>query len=334
MIMKYLILVTLIVFLFVLIGTSMLGRPETEHYLLLIAAESHSDDYPTSKSIRSMAKEVEEQSNGRIRIKLYAGAQLGAEEDAILANRMSSIDLNRVSLSVYNNIEPVTVIPCLPFIFRSIDHMHQVLDSEIGDEILASLEPHGLIGLAFYDSGARSFYNIHRPILHPSDMAGMKVRVQNADVSVAMIQALGACPTPMSFGEVYEALVTGVIDAAENNIPSYRKTRHCEVAKYYSFDQHTMVPDILTISKTTWDRLSHNDQQLIRKAAKASVIEMRKLWKKEVLAARSEVESADNQLIEDVDKAPFIDAMKPLYQQFVNTEELKELQQRILEVGT
>ncbi len=295
----------------------------------LKAADTHSDGYPTVEAVKYMGNLLEEWTNGRLKIKMFPGRQLGEEKDTIEQTIFGAIDLNRVNLAPLNNIVPETAIPALPFIFRSIEHMHKVMDGEIGQEILDAMEAHGMVGLAYYDSGARSFYNSRRPIKSPADMKGLKIRVQNSDLFVSMMEALGANATPMEFGQVYEALKTGVVDGAENNWPSYESTRHFEVAKHYTLDQHSMSPEILVMSKKTWDKLSRADRVLVRKAAALSVPVMRKLWNARVEKSRAMVIKAGNKIIEKVDKQPFIDAMGPVYAKFAPSKKLKDLVKRI-----
>ncbi len=295
----------------------------------LRAADTHADGYPTVEAVEYMGELLAGWTNGRLSIKMFPGRQLGEEKDTIEQTILGAIDINRVNLAPLNNIVPETAIPSLPYIFRSIDHMHKVMDGEIGQEILAAMEQHGLVGLAYYDSGARSFYNTQRPITSPADMQGMKIRVQNSDLFVSMIEALGANATPMEFGQVYEALKTGVIDGAENNWPSYESTRHFEVAKHYTLDQHSLSPEVLVMSKASWDKLSAGDQQLVRKAAALSVPEMRRLWNERVAASKGKVMAAGNEVVEEVDKQPFIDAMQPVYERFASTPELADMVERI-----
>ncbi len=297
--------------------------------LVLKAADTHSDGYPTVEAVKYMGQLLDQWTNGRITIQMFPGRQLGEEKDTIEQTILGAIDLDRVNLAPLNGIVPETAIPALPYIFQSIDQMRRVMDGEIGQEILAAFEEHGMIGLAYYDSGARSFYNTKRPIRTPADMKGLKIRVQNSDLFVSMVSALGANATPMEFGQVYEALKTGVIDGAENNWPSYESTRHFEVAKYYSLDQHSMSPEVLIMSKKTWDKLSEADRALIRKAAALSVPYMRELWDRRVEESKKIVLAAGNEIVEDIDKQPFIDAMAPVYEKFVNTPELKSLVERI-----
>jgi TRAP-type C4-dicarboxylate transport system substrate-binding protein len=193
------------------------------------------------------------------------------------------------------------------------------------------MEPYGLIGLAFYDSGVRSMYTPKRPIRTPEDLVGLRIRVQNSDVAVAMVEALGGNATPMEFGQVYEALRNGAIDGAENNWPSLSSTRHFEVAKYYSLTEHSMVPEVLVMSKLSWDKLSPEDQILVREAAEASVAEMARLWNERVLEAKARIAAAGNEVIDNIDKQPFIDAVQPVYQQFASTPVLADLVRRIQE---
>ena len=292
------------------------------------SADTHADGYPTVEAVEYMGELLDGWTGGRLQIQVFPGRQLGEERDTIEQTIIGAIDMNRVNLAPLNNIVPETAVPALPFVFRSIDHMHRVMDGEIGQEILAAMEPHGLIGLAYYDSGARSFYNTVRPIRSPADMDGMRIRVQNSDLFVAMVEALGANATPMEFGQVYDALRTGVIDGAENNWPSYESTRHFEVADHYTLDQHSLSPEVLVMSALTWSELSPADQQLVRNAAALSVPRMRELWNARVDASRETVTANGNQIIEDVDKQPFIDAMQPVYDRFV-TDDLRPLVDRI-----
>ena len=311
---------------------AVLCGPLAAQGIVLKAADTHADGYPTVEAVEHVGELLSDWTNGRIQVKMFAGRQLGEEKDTIEQTIAGAIELNRVNLAPLNGIIPETAIPALPYIFRSIDHMHKVMDGEIGAEILASMEKHGLVGLAFYDSGARSFYNSQRPINSPADMKGMKIRVQNSDLFVATMEALGANATPMEFGQVYEALKTGVIDGAENNWPSYESTRHFEVANHYTLDQHSLSPEVLVISKIAWDKLSATDQQLVRKAAALSVPVMRELWNARVVSSKEKVIANGNMVIDSVDKQPFIDAMKPVYERFAGTDALQALVTRIQDV--
>lgn len=295
----------------------------------LRSAETHPDGYPTNEAVKAMGKMVEQRTGGRLCIEVFPSSQLGEEKDTIEQTQFGVIDMNRTSLGPYNNIIPETQIPSLPYIFRSVDHMHHVVDGPIGQEILDAFTAHDLIGLAFYDSGSRSFYNSKHPIKSIDDMKGMKFRVIQSDIFVAMVAALGANATPMPYGEVYSSIQTGVIDGAENNWPSYDTSGHYEVAKYYTLDEHLIVPEVLTMSKMTWDKLSPEDQAIIKQAAKDSVPIMRALWVAQEKKSEEKIRANGNEIVTDIDKTPFIKAMEPVYEKYVTDAKLKDMVKRI-----
>ena len=297
---------------------------------VLKAADIHPDGYPTVEAVIYMGKLIDERTKGRLKIQEFNNAVLGGEKDTIEQTQFGVIDFNRVSSAQFNNVVPETKVYGLPFLFRSVEHMRKTVDGPIGDEILAAFEPKGLIALAYYDSGARSFYT-KKPIAKLADMKGMKIRVQQSDMWVAMMQAFGANPTPMAFGEVYSAIQTGVVDGAENNWPSYESSRHFEVAKYYTLTEHSLQPEVLVMSKKSWDKLSPDDQKLVRQAAKESVVKMRELWDAREKTAEAKVRAAGS-VVSSVDKAEFIAAMKPVYDKYVTDDVLKKLVERIVAV--
>ena len=281
----------------------------------LRSADTHVDGYPTVEAVKYMGVLLSQRTDGRLTIKVYDSAQLGEAKDTIEQTQFGALDMNRINLAPLNQVAPETIALGMPFLFRSVEHMHQVLDGPIGEEVLAAMEPHGLIGLAFYDSGSRSFYNSKHPINTVDDLKGMKLRVIQSDVFIAMVEALGGNPTPMPFGEVFSAIQTGVVEGAENNWPSYWSTRHYEVAKFYSLTEHSMTPEMLVMSKMTWDTLTPEDQQIVRETAKESVGRMRELWQESEIKAREAVLAGGSQ-VNEVDKQPFIDAMAPVYERF------------------
>ncbi|MEO8530983.1 MAG: TRAP transporter substrate-binding protein, partial [Deltaproteobacteria bacterium] len=203
--------------------------------------------------------------------------------------------------------------------------MHHVMDGPIGQQILDAFSDHDLVGLAFYDGGSRSFYNSQKPINSIADMKGMKFRVMQSDMFVDMVAALGANATPMPYGEVYSSIQTGVIDGAENNWPSYDTSGHYEVAKFFTLDEHLIVPEVLVMSKMSFDKLSPEDQALVREAAKASVPVMRELWDAQEAISEKKVEDSGVKVIKGIDKTPFIEAMVPVYEKYVTSDKLKEM---------
>jgi len=292
------------------------------------SAEVHPPDYPTTMAVAHMGKVLSERTGGRMGVKVYPNGALGSEKDNIEQLRLGALDMMRINVAPLNSVVPETIVTGLPFVFRSTAHMRKVLDGPVGDDILASFESQGLVGLAFYDSGARSFYS-KRPIRAMADLKGMKIRVIQSDLFVAMVEALGANPTPMPYGEVYTALKTGIVDAAENNWPSYESSRHFEAAKFYTLDEHSLAPEVLVFSKKVWDTLSKEDQAQIRKAAKDSVPYMRKLWDEREVKSRQVVEKAGIQTVQLANKKEFVDAMGPVYAKFAATPRLKDLVKRI-----
>jgi tripartite ATP-independent transporter DctP family solute receptor len=294
----------------------------------LRSTDIHPTDYPTVEAVRHISKLIEERTKGRLKINVFHSAQLGNEKDTIEQTRFGVIDINRINMAPFNNLIPATNVPSLPFIFRSVAHMRTVMDGPIGDALLKEFEKHDLVGLAFYDSGSRSFYNSKRPITKPDDMKGLKIRVQQSDMFVALVAALGANPTPMAFGEVYSALQTGVIDGAENNWPSFESTKHFEVSKFYSLTEHSLSPEVLVMSKKSFDKLSGEDQAIMKAAAKESVAKMRELWDAREKASEAKVK-AGGAVVNAVEKQPFIDAMKPVYDRFVTDAALKEMVAKI-----
>lgn len=307
------------------------GAQAQEKKLELRAADYWDDQYPTVKGLKRMGELLSQRTNGRITLKVFSSGGLGTEKETLEQVKIGALDLVRVNISPMNNICQDTIVPTLPFLFRSIDHMHKALDSAIGDEILASCESKGYVGLAYYDSGARSVYT-KKPIHTLADMKGLKLRVQQSDLWVALAGAMGANATPMPMGEVYTGMRTGLVDAAENNIPSYESSKHFEVVKYYSKTEHSMAPEVVMFSKTVWEKISPEDQKVIRLAAKDSVPAQRQFWEERDAASLKVVLAGGAQIVADVDKKSFQDAMGPVYDKFVTTPKMKELVKRIQEV--
>lgn len=299
----------------------------------LFAADTHPADYPTVAAVHWFAQQVAFRSGGRIAIRQYPGGQLGEEKDTLELTIFGGIDINRVNLAPLNAIAEETLVPTLPFLFRTEDHMRRAMAGAPGDAVFAALERHGLVGLCFYESGARSFYTTQRDIHTPADLRGQKIRVQNSDLFVAMVEALGGDATPMSYGEVYGALLQGVVDGAENNWPSYESSRHFEAAKHYSLTRHVMAPEALIISKRRWDALAQDDQQLLRATARESVAEMERLWREREVQAQARVRASGVVVTEPQDRAAFEAAMIPVWERFLSTPALRRLAQDIQAMG-
>ncbi len=294
------------------------------HAVEFRSADTHNaDDYPTVVAVRHMSELLDKASGGKHKIKVFNKQALGSEKETIDQVKIGALDFTRVNVGPMNAICPLTQVPTMPFLFSSIAHMRKSLDGPVGDEILKSCEAVGFIGLAFYDSGARSIY-AKKPVRTVADAKGLKIRVQQSDLWVALVSAMGANPTPMPYGEVYTGLKTGLIDAAENNIPSFDTAKHVEAVKVYSKTEHSMAPEILVMSKLIYDKLPKAEQDMIRAAAKESVAFERQKWDEQEAKSLANVKAAGAEIIE-VDKASFQAVMGPVYEKFMVTPDMKRL---------
>src|SRR3954470_14905187 len=223
------------------------------------AADTQAEDYPTVQALHYMGSLVAERSGGRHQIKVFHSRQLGEEKETIEQTRAGAIDLNRTNVALIGTMVPAMNVLAMPFLFRSIEHLQKVLDGPIGSEILDSFEPYGFVGLAFYDSGARSIYNSVRPVHAIADLHGLRLRVQQSEQMSDMIRALGAEPVELPYGQVLTGLATKLIDGAENNWPSFVTTDHYKQAGHYTLTEHTMSPEVLVMSLKAWQTLSAED---------------------------------------------------------------------------
>lgn len=295
------------------------------------SAEVHSKDFPTNQAVKFMGEELSKATGGKDTIKIFADSSLGSEKDTVEQVKIGALDMVRVSSASFHGIVPDSVIPSLPFLFRDIEHFRKVMYGPTGDKVLASFEKAGFIGLAFYESGARSVY-AKKPIKTVADMKGLKIRVQPSDLMVSLASAMGASPTPMPTAEVYTGLKTGLVDAAENNYPSYDEAKHFEAAPYYSETMHVMTPEVLVFSKKIWDTLPKEQQAAIRKAAKDSVPVYVKLWEAREKDAKAAVIKGGAKITPaaDIDRKAFVEVEKPVWDKFAGTPDLKALVQEIV----
>ncbi len=286
--------------------------------IVLRLADNQPIGYPTVLGDEDFARRVNEYTKGRIKIEVYPQGQLGGEKSAIEQVQFGGIDFTRVSISPLSDFQPLLNALQMPYLYRNAEHMWKVLNGEIGEYFLNSMADKNFVGLVYYDSGARNFYSTKKPIYTVADMKGMKIRVQESSLMMGLVQALGAVPTPMAYGDVYSALQTGVIDGAENNWPSYDSSSHHEVAKYYSIDEHTRVPEMIIASKITMDKLPKEDQEIIKKAARESQAVQIKSWAEYEKKSEAKVQAAGSKINKIRDQAEFAAAMAPLYQTQLN----------------
>lgn len=295
---------------------------------VLTAVDVHPSDYPTVEAVRWMGAEIARETGGRIAFRLYPSGQLGSETDTVNLARFGVIEIARVYLGAVSNMFPGTRPMALPYIFRDEGHMRRVCDGAIGGEILRMFERRGLVGLAFYDSGFRSMYNARHPIHTPADMRGLKVRVPRADIFIETLDAMGANPTPIPFGEVFTGLQTHLIDAAENNWATFQSTRQYEVARYWSQTDHCCAPEALLMSKARFDAFSRADRELIRAKARESTPVMRALWDEKQASARQTVLDA-GVAYNMADIAAFRRAVEPMKQRHLADAAVAAMVRRI-----
>ncbi|MEO9864327.1 MAG: TRAP transporter substrate-binding protein [Yoonia sp.] len=277
----------------------------------------HVEDYPVSIAMESFMAEVAEKTGGEVTGQIYHNGVLGSQPDAIEQIRLGVIDFGEFSLGPMGQSIPETNVVSLPFIFPSIPKMYELMDGEVGEAIGAGMIEKGIVPLGWYDAGARSFYNSVRPINTPADVEGLKVRVMSNDLFVGMVESMSGNATPMAFGEVYQSIKTGVVDGAENNPPSYESTNHFEVAQYYSLTEHLIIPECLCMSLKTWEKMTPEQQEILKAAGQASAELQRELWQAREAASMEIVQAGGTTVNTIADKAPFQEAMAPVYEQFL-----------------
>jgi tripartite ATP-independent transporter DctP family solute receptor len=308
------------------LSQSRLARAATNG--LMTAADVHVDGYPTVEAVRWMGKRIEEQTNGRLRIRVYHAGQLGRESDTVDLARFGAIDITRVNFAPLNNAFPATRVFSLPYVFNSVEHMRRAVGGEPGRIVLSQFERRDLIGLAIYDAGSRSFYNVRRPVHEPTDLHGLKIRVPPSDIFIRLVHALGGNPTPLPFGEVYSAMQTHLIDGAENNWRTFHTSRQFEVAHYWSQTDHSYSPEALLLSKRTYDALTPADRELVLAAARDSVPHMRVLWDKMEADSRAHV-LASGVRANEVNTQAFHSAAAPLLERYVADKDMSALYRSI-----
>lgn len=284
--------------------------------------------HPVHEAMKFMAEKVKEKSNGKLQIDIYPSQQLGTERQCVELLQIGSLAMTKISASVMENFSPLFTVFSLPYIFKDEQHGYDVLDSDIGNRILVSSEKYLLRGLCYYDAGSRSFYTIKTPVNSPQDLDGLKIRTQESQTSVKLVNSLGGSATPIAWGELYTALQQGVVDGAENNPPSFYLSKHYEVCKYYSLDEHTAVPDVLVISTKIWNSLTPDEQKWLQEAINESTVYQRKIWKQASQHALEEVQKAGVEVIYP-NKEPFVENIQSLYEEYKNRPEIYNLLQEI-----
>lgn len=287
-------------------------------------------DHSVHKAMVYMGEELEKISNGKMTMEVYPSQQLGTERQCLELLQIGSLDMTKVSAAVMENFSPNMKVFGLPYVFKDRAHSFRVLDGAIGQELLDGGTKYWLKGLGYYDSGSRSFYTKEKPVNSPDDLKGMKIRVMESVTAMDMVSSFGGSPTPISWGELYTALQQGVVDGAENNPPSFYLSRHYEVCKYYSLDEHTSIPDVLIAGTHLWDSLTEEQQEWLQEAVNRSVDFQRKLWQEAEKEALEAVIAAGVEVIHP-DKSLFAEKVSGMLEQYKGNKEIYSLIQRIQE---
>lgn len=293
------------------------------------SADVHALDYPTVLAVKKIGEIVNQKTGGKFGVKVFGNSTLGSEKDTVEQVKIGALDMVRVSTATFHPIIPETMILSFPFIYRDVHHYRNVINGPLGEQVLKAFEKAGFVGLVLWESGARSVY-AKKPVRSLADAKGIKIRVQPSDLMIDLAKAMGANPTPIPYAEVYTALKTGLVDAAENNYSSYETSKHYEVATIYSETQHMMTPEVLVFSKKTWDTLTPDVQKALKDAAKEATPYYIERWQAQENASKEITKKAGSQFITDVNKAEFVEAMKPVWDKFATTPELKDLVQQIV----
>mgnify|MGYP001462932802 CR=1 FL=1 len=281
-------------------------------------------NHSVHKAMVKMSEDLVEISGGKMKIEIYPSQQLGTERECIELLQIGSLDMTKVSVGVMENFAPKMKVFGLPFLFRDRAHSFQVLDGPIGKKLLDEGTKYRIKGLGYYDAGSRSFYTKDKPINSPIDLKGLKIRVMESVTAMNMINSLGGSATPISWGELYTSLQQGVVDGAENNPPSFYLSRHYEVCKYYSLDEHTVLPDILIMGTHLWDRLLFHEKKWMEQAVDSSIVYQRKLWIEAEKEALDEVKKAGVKIIYP-NKKLFSDEVKDVYSALENDKEISQI---------
>ena len=318
-----------IVLLFILIST-FLGCEIQSDVKTLRLGHGLDVSHSVHKAMVKMGEDLLKRSGGKLKLEIYPSQQLGTERECLELLQIGSLDMTKVSVGVLENFAPKMKVLGLPFLFRDRQHSFNVLDGPIGEMLLNDGEKYWLKGLGYYDAGSRSFYTMNKPIEKPEDLVGEKIRVMESATAVNMVKALGGSPTPISWGELYTSLQQGVVDGAENNPPSFYLSRHYEVCKYYSLDEHTVLPDVLLMGTYVYDKLNKQERKWLKEAVTESVKYQRILWAEAEEEALREVQKAGVQVIRP-DKSLFAEKVKGIFEGYKDDKDIYPLIKQIQE---
>ncbi|SNZ00054.1 tripartite ATP-independent transporter solute receptor, DctP family [Flagellimonas pacifica] len=317
---KYLFLT---VFAFLLWGCNNIGTSK-----IIKLAHGLDVNHSVHKALVKMGEDLAQLSKGKLTVEIYPNQQLGTERQIMELLQIGSVDMTKVSAATLENFAPKTKVLGLPYLFRNREHSFKVFDGPIGQELLNDGKKYWLKGLGFYDAGSRSFYTKEKVVEHPDDLKGQKIRVMPSVTAMEMVRGFGGSPTPISWGELYTSLQQGVVDGAENNPPSFYLSKHYEICKYYSLNEHTFSPDVVIVGTQFWDQLTTEEQNWVQEAVNASVTYQRELWAMAEAEALEAIQKSGVKIIRP-DKVPFSKRTDKLYEKYQSDKSLYSLIQQI-----
>ncbi|SFL81014.1 tripartite ATP-independent transporter solute receptor, DctP family [Bradyrhizobium sp. NFR13] len=304
------------------VGATGLGRltpAQAQTKMVLKASDVHPLGYPTVESVVRMGKKLDAATNGRLTIQMFPSMQLGGEKEAIEQAQVGALQIARISVGAVGPVVDDVNVFNMPFVFRDSKHMEAVLDGEIGAELLNKItvnEKTGLVALGWMNAGSRNIYNSKRPIKSLADLKGLKIRMIGNPLFIDTMNALGGNGVAMGFDQVFSAMQTGVVDGAENNLPSFVAQNHFQVAKYFSMTEHLIIPELLVFSKASWAKLTPEDQALLKKFGREAQLEQRVLWYEAEKTALDKMKEVGTDIVTSIDKQPFRDAVKPVWDKY------------------
>lgn len=303
------------------------GCAKKDEVKILKLAHGHDQLHPVHLSMMYMVEMLDSLSKGTLKINVYPNAQLGKERELIELLQIGMVDICKVSAAIIENFDPDYQIFSYPYLFYDRDHFFRILQGETGRQLLDQVDRYLLYGLTYYDAGSRCLYTVDDKVESPADLQGLKIRVMQNNTSIKMAKALGASPTPIAQAELYTALQQGVVDGAENNIPTFLSNKHYEVCKYYMLSDHNYIPDILLAGTKTMQRLSSSEKQLLKKAASMSAIYHKKIWEEAEREAFRIVEEAGVEIVA-IQKNEFIKVAEKFYEE-IESPHLQKIIQNI-----
>ena len=315
--MKRILAAVLCLVMIVAVAAVMPANANAANTVYLTLAHNMAEDHAINVALVAWAEAVDEATDGAIVIDVMPGGTLGSEADCVSQIQAGQLEMTKVSAGTLSNFDSRWNCVSVPYVFNDKDHLYNVMNGEIGQDLYALTEDDGFIGLAWLESGIRCFYTAKTPIRTPADLKGLKIRTMDSQMAIDMMNAFGGSATVMGYGDIYTGMQQGVIDGAENNITAMRD--HADVTGYYCYDEHTMIPDVIIISTEIWNQLTEEQQQIMRDTAADMVANYRELWAQFEEDVKEQVEGKV-EYVTDVDKAAFQEAVQPIYENLKDSD--------------